>query len=266
MRIFVLFSLEYPVLLNTGFRIGVIVRGLRCRGLWFAGLLIVRESDCPLPLQNLGKMNSKPSQILVSSPDGSTVVCRCLPCTARKEFLELWDMSWEIVKNDPIAPHLEILMAIGHIWDNSPEFRWLCLRMLEMHNIEGSLDLPQIVELLFFHEEGNGLLVSLQFPPMPVGSKPSLPKNADPHAQLLAILAYRTGDWAAAKQALDTIPYDALIQALQINPEGDEKKPNPTPSNPGQESLLQKSRSAFRDGEVQSGLDAIRERVAGIRQ
>lgn len=211
-------------------------------------------------------MNSKPSQILVTAPDGSTVVCRCLPCTARKEFLELWDMAWEIVKNDPIAPHLETLMAIGHIWDKSAEFRWLCLRMLELHNIEGCLDLPQIVELLFVHEGGNGMLVALQFPPMPVGSKPTLPNDSDPHAQLLAILAYRTGDWAAAKQALDTIPYDTLVEALQINPEGSGKKPAPPPSDPAQESLLQKSRAAFREGDAQSGLNAIREKVAGMRQ
>ena len=77
--------------------------------------------------------------------------------------------------------------------------------------------------------------MDLQFPTIPPGQ--SAPADeGDPYAKLLAMLAIKTGDWHGAKEALDIIPYDDLVNTCteldKMYKEQQAKHDAPTPGKP----------------------------------
>ena len=158
---------------------------------------------------------SSPSTVVVSAHDGARVVARCLPCSQRRQFLALWEAAWERLKDSQLAQAASEIsdeIGIAYLWDSDPDFQWLCLQMLSLHGIDGGqLDIAQVAELLFRTGDGqNGLLVGLQFPPLPPGVQ-GKEDIGDPYYRLMATIAFKSGDWAAAQLAMQTIPYDDVV-------------------------------------------------------
>ena len=164
---------------------------------------------------------SKPTNLIITDCNGKTIIGQCLPTIARQTFLELWRDAWGIMSDSLLANAAassgDKWKAIAHLFDNNPDFKFLCRSMLQMFNLNiDRLDIGQVTELLFFSEGGQGLLVDLQFPPMPPGG--TAPKEddwIDPAARMLGLMAYRSGNWQEAYEALKNIPYDQLVQAFE---------------------------------------------------
>lgn len=164
------------------------------------------------------------SRILVTHHDGTIIKCYCLPMGSRSLFLEHWEDAWQILIDSILAnaaAERGKALAIAYLWDEgrredgdekANQFVWLTTEMLKLHRLDvEELDIHQVTELLFFSEKGNGLLVDLQFPAVPPGMRGKA-ESGDPYCKMLASLSMRTGDWLSAQQAIDTIPYDQIVQ------------------------------------------------------
>ena len=213
-----------------------------------------------------------PSTIRVKSHDNVIVECRCLSCTNRQEFLRWRDEAWSILQEDALANRAnDINTGIQHVFDSSEEFRWLCEQMLAAHGLRlSSLDIHQVIELLFISSDGtelsDGALVKIQFPPMPPGAGRQLEPDESPYYSLWASLAYASGNWLQAKETLDQLTYEEVIElSRHIEKVAKEKKvstQNPASTvtasdNPlvaaKQESLMQKAKEARTQG-IQKGI------------
>lgn len=184
---------------------------------------------------------SKPSKLIITDcKGGKTIVGQCLPTIARDTFLGLWRDAWGLMTNSMLAnaaaSNGDKWKAVAHLFDNDSDFKFLCRSMLQMFGINiDLLDIGQVSELLFFSEGGQGLLVDLQFPPMPPGGEaPKEDDWIDPAARMLGLMAYRT-NWTDAYNALKDIPYDQLVQAFEAQKQmheeavGKTTKPGRTP-------------------------------------
>ena len=204
-----------------------------------------------------------PSTVRVKSHDGKIIECRCLPCSVRHEFLRWRDEAWAILQGDDLAGHSQsATMGIQYLFDTSEEFRWLCSQMLAAHglNIE-TLDIFQVIELLFLSgEKEDGALVKLQFPPIPPGTGKKLEEGEDPYYSLWASLAYSTGNWMQAKEALDALTYEEVIQVssyidkiAKAQNQNIDSPEMPSPvSEAKQEFLMQQAREARERGMQQN--------------
>lgn len=173
---------------------------------------------------------SKPSRLIITDCEGKTIVGQCLPTIARQTFLELWRDAWGIMSDSLLANAAasseDQWKAIAHLFDNNPDFKFLCRSMLQMFNLNiDRLDIGQVTELLFFSKGGQGQLVDLQFPPMPPGGEaPKEDDWIDPAAKMLGLMAYRSGNWQEAYEALKNIPYDQLVQAFEAQRQAHEEE------------------------------------------
>ena len=209
---------------------------------------------------------SKPSNLIIADcKGGQTIVGQCLPTIARDTFLALWRDAWELMTNSMLANAAasqgDKWKAVAHLFDNEPDFKFLCRSMLQMFRINiDFLDIGQVSELLFFSEGGQGLLVDLQFPPMPPGGEaPKEDDWIDPAARMLGLMAYRT-NWTDAYNALREIPHDQLVQAFEAQKQmheeatGKTKKPGRVPSSARPD-----------DPEFNQKLESMRRKVEEIR-
>lgn len=205
-----------------------------------------------------------PSTIRVKDHKGTIVECRCLPCSVRHEFLRWRDEAWKILQGDDLAGRSQSAsMGIQHLFDASEEFRWLCSQMLAAHGLSiETLDIFQVIELLFLSgEKEDGILVKLQFPPIPPGSGKKLEEGEDPYYSLWASLAYSTGNWMQVKEALDCMTYEEVIQVSThleriSKAQNQEAEPSEMPSpvsQAKQELVRQKAREAREKG-TQEGI------------
>ena len=160
---------------------------------------------------------SSPDSIIITFTDGNRIVGRCLPCGDRRRFLEYRGKAWEILTASHAAQVLSqtsIPRSVAYLWDNDGDFRFLCIEMLALHNLPWqTLDLTQVIDLLFRSEDGDGRLVKLQFPPMPTSGASGKVTAEDPYTYLVAMLAFgKEGDWYQAKQTVDAMPYDDVVK------------------------------------------------------
>ena len=219
---------------------------------------------------------SSPNNILIETTDGTRYIGRCLPCGARRRFLEYRTQAWEILAASQPAQVLaqsSLNNSIAYLWDNDGDFQFLCIQMLDLHKLPWkTLDLAQVVTLLFRTEDSDGLLVKLQFPPMPTNGKPGKVTNEDPYTYLVAMMAFgEKGDWYQAKQTVDEMPYDDVVKVAAHLEEmytkatkGDKDKPTapPVPEiTPDRKAILDSIKAKAREmttvDENQAALDAI---------
>lgn len=123
-------------------------------------------------------------------------------------------LAWECLeKSDVVATAPTVAQGVAYAFDQDEDFAWYCKEMLRLCSVDWrQLDLPQIVTLLFRAENSDGLLVSLQFPPLPPGTEGEISTNeSDPYFRVMAALAFNSGDWYAAKQAMDSMRYDEVL-------------------------------------------------------
>ena len=215
-----------------------------------------------------------PSSIRIKNHDNRIIEARCLPCSARRDFLRWRDEAWAILQGDKLSNRTQTAnQSIQHVFDTNEEFRWLCTQMLSAHGIDvDRLDIFQVIELLFLSgEQEDGLLVKLQFPPVPPNSGKPLEPGEDPYYSLWASLAYSSGSWLQAKQTMDTLTYEEVIR-LSEHLEKMSKERTPSPSEPvtpeevvRKESIAQQTRAARQKGMAmgskERAIDAIKKAV-----
>lgn len=226
------------------------------------------------------------SRVIITQHDGTIIKAYCLPMAQRSTFLEHWEDAWEIIKDSFLAQSAaqnNKTHAIAYLWDEGADidgdpkaslFVWLTREMLTLHGIDADkLDIHQITELLYFAEEGSGKLVDLQFPALPPGTRGKT-ETGDPYCRLLAMLSMRSGDWIGAKQALENIPYDHVVQVCaeqerlyeetKIESErGERPAPPPLPTNQNEAADLafvrQEALRKYHQGAQQARQDAAAE-------
>jgi hypothetical protein len=216
---------------------------------------------------------SKPSNLIITCTDGNKMIGQCLPTIARKLFLELWRDAWELMTESMLANAAasqgDKWKAVAHLFDNEPDFKFLCRSMLDLFKVNiDRLDIGQVSELLFFSEGGQGLLLDLQFPPMPPGGEaPKEDDWIDPAARLLGLIAYRSGNWAEAYQTLKDVPYDMLVQAFEAQKQAHDdetrKAKNPGRSSPPPRSNQPQSQS---EDPRLAMVELVRQKAGQMRQ
>ena len=196
---------------------------------------------------------SKPSSVIITDRDRKTIVGQCLATIDRDFFLKLWRSAWEIITESMLANAAasqgDKWKAVAYLFDNNLDFKFLCWQMLRLFDVNiDRLDIGQVSELLFFSEGGQGLLLDVQFSAMPLGGEaPKEDDWIDPAARLLALIAFRSGNWAEAYEALKNIPHNLLVQAFeaerQAHEEQTRKAKNPGRSSPPPRSNQSQSQS-----------------------
>lgn len=212
----------------------------------------------------------KPSTLIITDCSGKTMLGQCLPTIARERFLVLWRDAWELMTNSMLANAAaskgEKWKAVAHLFDGNPDFKFLCRSMLELFKISiDRLDIGQVSELLFFSEGGQGLLVDLQFPPMPPGGEaPREDDWIDPVARMLGLMAYRT-NWTDAYTALNTIPYDQIVQAFEAQNQL-HREEMAKAKKPGRPSVPQPPNDPTNDLAMQQRLEEMRRKVEQVKR
>ncbi len=204
-----------------------------------------------------------PSTIRINTHSGRIIECKCLPCTIRQEFLRWRDEAWNILQTDNLANRpSDANKGIQHTWDTNEEFRWLCDQMLKAHGLSANeLDIFQVIELLFLSEENgattDGVLVKIQFPPVPPGSGRQLSEDESPYYSLWANLAYASGNWIQAKETLDKLTYEEVVELSRhlekVNKQGQKTDsiPETVEVSAKKESLMQQAKEARMKGMAQ---------------
>lgn len=173
-----------------------------------------------------------PTTILLTTDSGSLEL-RALKCGDRQKFLRYRALAYEVLQGDTLA-HFAAgygFMAAFRCAIQDQGFAHCCREMLALHGVDmDGLDSAQVVALLFSYQGGDGLLVQLEFPPMPSDGKPLSP-DLDPYHYLIAVLAYRDGDIARAKATVDQLTYEEITGVLRGLKEvaKDKSKPEAAP-------------------------------------
>lgn len=162
-----------------------------------------------------------PTRYIVQEHSDRKIIVKALPYRSRRDFLWARGEAWAILGGSLVAnaeAALGIEIAIGGLLDSHEEFRFLVEKMLSLHGLHlVELDTVQITKLLFRDGDGDGLLVRLEFPPIPVDGEPVTgDPDLSPYATLIAVLAGSSGNYYQAKQAVDELSYPEITTLLKV--------------------------------------------------
>lgn len=219
-------------------------------------------------------MEFLPVTTVLLQTENGTLELRPLKMGSRARFLEYRAQAYRVLQEDTLTQYAAErgFLPAFHCALQNPKFAHAVEQMLALHGVGlEQVDTQQTIGLLFSYQGGDGLLVQLEFPPMPTDGKP-LDPGLDPYHYLIALLYYRERDLAVAKMAVDGLTYSELtgtLKALEAiaKQSGEKSKPAPTPATDEERAeLLAKVKERFsqfqQPGAADPGLAAIQNAMA----